>query len=416
MKESAKPFWRQKCDDKEYCERNFLDYYKFYVAAYGPVHEHYNNIKYDDNPAEGKPLYTRGSSPGAGLQEFGFKTKAEFREHPQCPYWLELDEFYGPGCNWIHPYTASPKNENTPVKNIDNHKCRVFYIADAYDDYIGAKYCMNYNRAVKACAYNKLTQSLVHGCVKELRDEMERHISCHPDNVIEESDCSKYDHTMIQFYFDVQRMLRTLLAPAHLPRTEIILKRFYFNMQVKFLIWLDGEMIKCVQGLPSGCRVTSEDNTQTHHHTRWDYYKSFGYSDEFICFHILLWLVSDDSLISAPKETVDADLLAKHYAQWGRIWKEMVTNPSRSMDGKTFCGITWLPNGRYVIARDKCMHALSRLHGRPPREIQNAAESLAFNLWANPVDYKIFKEFAYERAGVVLNDAKIRLAAEGVKL
>lgn len=400
----ARPYWCAFIHDKKLFASKVNEYAKFYVTHYGPIHAAHAAKKY--NPYKG---VNWDSSPGALIKDCGFKKKRDFYNHPLVKKWFSLNELLGPSCNWLHAYTASPKKESTAVDAINKNKSRIIYVADVYDDFIGRKYCKNYNDALKDCDYNKVGKSITSQSKEEMRDEMMSNMECFPPtaddcgNVIEDADCTKYDVTHKPEFFDFSYYMRCKYIPPHLPRTPLVLKWFYSNALQKNLVWLDGTIIVTCQGMPSGCRVTCEDNTQTHHFVLYDYWRSKGYSDEQILVRFCLWIVSDDRLAGVPKDVSDLVDEAKHYAGFGRILKELPGERNRTMDNKTFCGITWLPNRCNVVAPDKSLHAINKQKGKPFADIVGTAYSVARNLADDPVHLEKARKYIKEAIGLEID-------------
>jgi len=279
-------------------------------------------------------------------------------------------------------------------------------------DFVLKLLCRNFNAALKDLPWCYVGYVAEYGGVAELRRSFENSLHEHPELVFSEDDCSKFDLGKRKRSFRITLRIRLHNQHPDLRVHNNVLCHLYKDARVKNLIWLDGRVIRCKRGNPSGFANTSEDNSLDHFLDK--YYTIVidrGYSPSYFKDVCKLVIVSDDGLSLIPKDCTDPKILASTAARFGRVWKGHPRQPDRSIINREFCSIRFLPVG-HVIARDKAF-ASANFRGKLSDELFLAKlQSLATLLAGCPADLDLFVKWVAE-AGWYVDVERARSIALG---
>lgn len=345
-----------------------------------------------------------------------FKTKYDFYN---CHSWQDIISTYwdyGYLFNWYEPFSAAPKDELTSVESINDNKCRVFYVAGVYNDYIGAKLGKEFNYALKTQQWNSMGEKWQYGGYKKLASEILKVLEEHPDWWIEESDCRKYDLTAVFFFFLLCYCMRTKYSFTTDPQYTRRLKWLYRQFLRKYLIWFDGKVVETTRGNPSGCKYTSEDNSIRHIFIRWFHFViRHKMAPDTFWRELFLRLMSDDSICVGPREMLSEESLNESYTTWNTVYKGHVKPLARDITNTTYLGATFRrhPDGSitYTVSVDKVFASACDLKGLSYRERVNKLESLASLLADDKDILQSFLEFIHP---YVINVSRVMYIATGL--
>lgn len=376
--------WNQFWDDEDYVD-TIAEFVVEWDAAYG---EHFRKCAFR---SDGKVKYTPDSSPGRIWKWYGFKNKGSVHDHPLFRWWLNTYMTDGPSFNWIEPYTLAPKSELTTLQSITAHKSRVFYMVGVLSDIVGKLYCDNFSDALKELPWCAVGTVWQYGGITEMRKEQERFLESHPDHVITDDDCSKYDLTRHMKAFSLEITLRCRY-PNRMRNFKQVTVWLFWQAFFKFLIlptrmtlpqeylneipdWVDcmpmtldhtgapthSTYVLVCKGInPSGYFSTTEGNCIDNFFIQWrKFCKLHGMTwDDFVK-DVYMKIYSDDIRLIEPLHTSDYDYTLHNYAELGRVLKRRDRPPDRNLVGRTFCGVEFLDDG-FMIAKAKAYHSANR--------------------------------------------------------
>lgn len=351
------------------------------------------------------------SSPGHSWKHL-FKTKRDFYDDPRHIVWLRDFLYFSHYLNWIEPYTASLKEELTLEESIAAGKCRLFYIAGVITDFVVKFLCRNFNAALKDTDFCMVGFVAEYGGVTDFREDVELFVEKHPDTVITEDDCSKFDLGRDERSFDTNLSVRKQLQAPSLRVHNAVLGHCYKNARLKYLIWLDGAVIVCYRGNPSGWPNTSEDNSFDHLHMKFAVVVlHMGYTPEAFLRSCMFNIVSDDGLCVVPLDCAEPSINAMVHAKYGRIWKGHPRPVSRSLIGREFCSIRFLPTS-HVVALEKVYNSANFRIGLTEEEYKMKLQSLAVLLAGDPTELHFFNLWL-QKSGYWVDEQRALSIAHG---
>lgn len=370
-------FWVQFWDDDTYTD-TVAEFVVEWDAAYG---EHFRKHA---AMSDGKVKYTPDSSPGRIWKWYGFKDKGSVHDHILFRWWLSIYMADGPFFNWVEPYTLAPKSELTTLKSILAHKSRVFYMVGVLSDIVGKLYCDNFSNALKELPWCAVGTVWQYGGIDDMRKEQETFLESHPDHVVTDDDCSKYDLTRHAKAFSVEVTLRCRY-PNRMPNFEKVIVWLFRQAYFKFLIlparinlpdqyldripnWVDAMpmegsctyVLVCCGINPSGFFSTTEGNCVDNFFIQWrKFCKIFDFTWDEFTQTVYIKIYSDDIRLIEPAHTADFHETLKNYAQLGRVVKRRDREPDRDLIDRVFCGVQFLEQG-FIIAKAKAYHSANR--------------------------------------------------------
>lgn len=420
-------FWVQFWEDDTYTD-TVAEFVVEWDAAYG---EHF---RMHAAKCDGKVKFTPDSSPGRIWKWYGFKDKGSVHEHPLFRWWLNTYMTDGPFFNWVEPYTLAPKSELTTLKAIMAHKSRVFYMVGVLSDIVGKLYCDNFSNALKELPWCAVGTVWQYGGIDEMRKEQELFLEQHPNYVVTDDDCSKYDLTRHAKAFSVEVTLRCRY-PNRMKNFEKVIVWLFRQAYYKFLIlptriflpddylgripnWVDampmdghGTFLLVCNGInPSGFFSTTEGNCVDNFFIQWrKFCKIHDFTwDEFVK-DVYIKIYSDDIRLIEPLETSEFHSTLKNYAELGRVVKRRDREPDRNLIGRIFCGVEFLTQG-FIIAKAKAYHSANRKGKLSKQQFGQKLQTL-LSLFGNDEERNKFYEYIkpiidYYRLDVSLERAR----------
>lgn len=369
--------WNKFWDDDESFLESLAEFVVEWDSAYG---EHFRKFA----TRRLKVKYTPDSSPGRIWKWYGFSDKGSVHEHANFRWWLECYMTDGLFFNWVEPYTLAPKSELTTLKSILAHKSRVFYMVGVLSDIVGKLYCNNFSEALKELPWCAVGTVWQYGGIEEMRAEQERFLEDHPQHVVTDDDCSKYDITRHKKNFSTEVTLRCrypngmknfkravvwLFHQAYrkyliLPRNVVLPKEYTDELgDLSDAMPMDGNatsVLICKAINPSGFFSTTEGNCVDNFFIQWrKFCKIHNFTWEQFTNSVYIKIYSDDIRLIEPLETSDYLSTLICYAEMGRVLKRRERPADRNLIGRTFCGVEFLDKG-FMIAKAKAYHSANR--------------------------------------------------------